>query len=89
MIDKRIKELRKERKITQAQIAKATGYSQPTVAEWEKGTQRPTCDAVFMLALFFDVSADYLLGLENEDGTRNTKIVTNSFNNVSNSNIKF
>ena len=83
----RIQELRKERKITQVQIAKATGYSQPTVAEWERGTQRPTSDAIVALALFFDVSADYLLGLETEDGTRNT-VVSNSFNNNS-GNINF
>ena len=88
-INERIKELREAHKLTQAKLAKAIGYSQPTIADWEKGNMRPTADAIIALAIFFEVSADYLLGLENEDGTRNTQIIKDSFNNISNSNIKF
>jgi transcriptional regulator with XRE-family HTH domain len=58
----RIKELRKERKLTQIELAKGIGYSQATIADWERGIIRPTWEAVIKLADYFDVSADYLLG---------------------------
>ena len=80
IIYERIKELRKERGLTQKMLALKIGYTQPTVNDWEKGNIRPTFEAVRALAVFFDVSSDYLLGLEREDGSK-VKI-QNSFNNV-------
>jgi transcriptional regulator with XRE-family HTH domain len=61
-IGERIKELRTERKLNQAELAKAIGYGQSIITEWELGRKRPISDAVIALADFFDVSADYLLG---------------------------
>jgi len=73
LIYQKIKELRKERGLTQKKVAEGTGYTQAAVTEWERGISRPTWEAVKALALFFDVTSDYLLGLENEFGEKISK----------------
>jgi transcriptional regulator with XRE-family HTH domain len=57
----RIKELRKERDISQANLAKAVGASQKAVDYWERGVNEPKASYLIKLADFFDVSLDYLL----------------------------
>ena len=59
----RIKQLREEDGLSQAQLAKAVGISQSAIALWELGDRTPSADAIIKLAKFFDVSTDYLLGL--------------------------
>ncbi len=58
----RIKELRLEKGISQAALAKAIGVSQKAVDFWEKGENEPKASYILKLADFFDVSTDYLLG---------------------------
>ncbi|MDE6060557.1 MAG: helix-turn-helix domain-containing protein, partial [Clostridia bacterium] len=55
--------LREEEGFSQAQLAKTVGLSQAAIALWEQGARTPSADAIIKLAKFFDVSADYLLGL--------------------------
>lgn len=69
-INQKIKELRQAKGLSQAKLAKAIGYTQQAIAQWENAQKRPISDAVIALAIFFDVTTDYLLGLENEDGTK-------------------
>ena len=63
-ISKRIKELRNERGLNQRELAREIKVSQPTVAAWENGENEPKAIYIYRLAEFFDVTADYLLGLE-------------------------
>ncbi|MDE6474341.1 MAG: helix-turn-helix domain-containing protein [Clostridia bacterium] len=65
-----IKELRIKNKLTQQALAKNLSIGQSTICEWEKGDYEPTASAIKQLAIFFDVSAGYLLGLEEYDGTK-------------------
>ena len=58
----RLKELRMEKGLSQLQLAKATGFSQSAIAYWETGQRIPNAKAIIILARFFDVSTDYLLG---------------------------
>ena len=58
----RLKELRKEKGLSQAQLATATGLTQTAIAYWETGRRNPTAQAVIILARYFEVSTDYLLG---------------------------
>lgn len=60
----RIKELRIERNISQRKLAKDTGYSQAAIARWEAGLQIPNIEVAIKFALYFKVTSDYLLGLE-------------------------
>jgi transcriptional regulator with XRE-family HTH domain len=61
----RIKELRLERKMKQAELAKIIGVSQNTLSYWERGEYKPDNAALQKLADFFLVSIDYLLGRTN------------------------
>ena len=61
----RIKELRIEKGLTQRTLAEQTGLSQSAIKHWENDDRVPNAEAVVILAKFFDVSADYLLGIEN------------------------
>ena len=60
----RIKELRMEKEVTQAEIAKSIGFTQRAIAYWETGQRMPNAQAIIVLAKYFGVSTDYLLGLE-------------------------
>lgn len=60
----RLKELRTEKHLTQKQLAEKLGYNQSMICFWERGVNEPTESAIRKVALFFEVSADYLLGLE-------------------------
>ena len=60
----RLKELRIERGLTQTALAIATNLSQTAIAKWENGTRSPSADMIVVIAKFFSVSSDYLLGLE-------------------------
>ena len=61
-----IKELRTERGISQSQLALQIGVSQKAIDYWERGINEPKASYVSALAVFFGVSADFLLGIVNE-----------------------
>ncbi|MBQ3220264.1 MAG: helix-turn-helix transcriptional regulator [Clostridia bacterium] len=60
----RLLELRKEKNLSQATLAKALGVSFSVVCYWETNRSEPTAPNIVKIAEFFNVSADYLLGLE-------------------------
>ena len=66
----RIKELRLERNLTQSDVAKAIGTSQRNIGRWENGENEPAAFYIKALAEYFNVSADYLLGLEDDFGVK-------------------
>jgi len=61
MISERIKALRKNKGISQAELAKQIGVSAGNVGDWERERAKPGADALISLMNFFEVSADYLL----------------------------
>lgn len=62
----RIRDLRIDRGLTQAQVAEVLHVSQNTYSQYEIGTTRYPLDVVVTLAEFYDVSVDYLVGLTDE-----------------------
>ncbi len=54
--------LRKEKNLTQVQLANAVGTSQANLSRWEKGIIEPSIIECWRLADFFGVSIDYLCG---------------------------
>ncbi|MCC0784114.1 helix-turn-helix transcriptional regulator [Clostridioides sp. ES-S-0108-01] len=60
-IGKVIQNLRKERSLTQEQLAKFIGVSTPAVSKWESGNSYPDIELLPLLADFFNVSIDKLL----------------------------
>ncbi len=61
-------ELRKEKGLSQKKLADAIGVSQAAIAKIEINRNEATSDTIRKLAKYFDVSADYLLGLTSDDG---------------------
>ena len=64
----RLKELRKEKKLLQKDVASAVNHSITCISDWERGKREPSIDDLIRLADFFGVSIDYLVGREEEDG---------------------
>ncbi len=64
MIGERIRLLRKERNLTQRQLAEKLCVDCSAVTKWETKKANPDFEKQKMLADFFDVSIDYLLGRE-------------------------
>ena len=60
----RLKELREENGLSQRTLAKELGVSQAAIARWENQLQTPNIDIAIIVAKYFKVSTDYLLGLE-------------------------
>lgn len=58
----RLKELRKDRGLTQKSLGEKVGMSEGSMQAYELELRRPTADALIALSKFFDVSIDYLLG---------------------------
>ena len=46
------------------QLAVAIGTTDAAISNWENGINEPKISYVIRLCKFFDVSADYLLGIE-------------------------
>ena len=60
----RLKQLRTDKNIGQNLLAKELGFSNASISYWETGKQLPSIEVVYKLAVYFQVSADYLLGLK-------------------------
>ena len=58
----RLVNLRKERNLTQKQLAEGVKLSEIAIQNYESGRRKPAYDALLALADFFDVSLDYLVG---------------------------
>lgn len=58
----KIQELRKERNLSQRELAKELGTSQANLSRWEKGVNEPSIIECWKIADFFGVSIDVLCG---------------------------
>ena len=63
----RLKELREEKGLTQSQLANELDcqITRSAIGLWEKGKRTPSLEAAIVLAIYFNVTLDYLAGLEN------------------------
>lgn len=57
-----LKELRKKRKLTQADLAEVIGVSQVTMGRYETGEREMPYETLFQLADYFGVTIDEILG---------------------------
>lgn len=70
MYGQRLKELRKENGLSQEALAEALHCSQRTVSRYELEQLDLSTEALISLCHIFKVSADYILGLEDETGAK-------------------
>lgn len=61
---KRLRELRLEKGLTIKELAEILQVKDSTISRWENGLMLPNAYYLGDIAQFFDVTADYLLGLE-------------------------
>lgn len=68
---KRLKELRKEKNLTQKEMSVKLNVTQQTYSDYENNKTNPDIETIITLANFFEVSTDYLLGREDDFGNVN------------------
>lgn len=84
-----LKTLMFEKQLNQSQIANIIGVKQSQISEWLKGKAKPGYDTLKIMAKKLNVSADFLLGLEDETGAKYVNSFNGStFNNSGNLTIK-
>lgn len=66
MIADKIKFLREEKGMTQADLAKQLGITRSSVNAWEMGISTPSTQYLLELSHMFKVSTDYLLGISSD-----------------------
>jgi len=69
MLGEKISSLRKMRKLSQYELAERLGFSRGKLANYEQGSRQPDYDTLKKIALFFDVTTDYLLEKDGQDIT--------------------
>ena len=80
-VGKRLKEARKNAGYTQKQVAEKMGTVQTAYIKYENGRLELDYQKIYFLCKLFDISADYLLGLEDESGRKIYKINNNIHHN--------
>ena len=69
-LGEKIKQIRTEKGLSQPQLANEVGVSKGIISIWENNINEPKATYLKNLAMVLDVSADYLLGLEDESGAK-------------------
>ncbi len=69
-IGDKLKELRTNNNLTQQKVADAVNVSHSTISQYENNIIEPTATAISKFAELFCVSADYILGLEDDLGNK-------------------
>ena len=59
-----LKELRIEKNLSQRELGKALNVCNQSVSFWEIGSREPSLDMIVKIAKFFNVTVDFLLGLD-------------------------
>lgn len=88
IFQQRLKDLRKSKNYTQKELARKLQTTDDSIFSWEKGRSQPPIDTIRKICIEFKISADYLLGLEDDNGV---KTYDNTYNNYGthNGDVKF
>lgn len=65
MLSERLAEVRKANKLSQTEVATKLNVTKQSVANWENGNVMPSIDMLIKISTVFNVSSDFLLGLNN------------------------
>lgn len=64
LLAEKIKSIREQLGMTQAEVARKLGLTRSSINGWEMGLSVPSTQYIVELAKLFNVSTDYLLGME-------------------------
>ena len=59
-----LKDFRAERSLGQVELAKAVGVSKGVISLWENGLREPNMHSLILLAKYFNVTIDELVGMD-------------------------
>lgn len=65
IVAERIRELMIEHSLNQVKLAQAIGVKQNTISAWLLGKKEPCITSLWLLADYFDVDIDFLVGRKN------------------------
>ncbi len=66
----RLTELLSINNLSKRTLAQKIGVSAMSISDWSTGKVQPVAENIYLIAEFFAVSSDYLLGLEDEFGVK-------------------
>lgn len=66
-VGKKIKELRIAKNITQSELAERVGVTVSAISSYEVSDRQPSYDVLIKTANLFNVTTDFLLGIENKN----------------------
>lgn len=84
----RLKELRKEKRLTQKQLAEILFVDDTSISKYENGKNGPENLILQQMADYFNVSIDYLLGRSDNRNSTNSETWTPTLNNKDNLDIE-
>lgn len=67
ILAQRIRARRRALDVSQRELAQRTGYTQAQISKYERGENEPSIEMVFTLARILETSADYLLGISDDE----------------------
>lgn len=68
-----IRNSRKNKHLTQKQLAKKVGVSHNTISDWESGNHKPDADMIMLLCEVLEVDANYMLDIKERQAADNIK----------------
>ena len=75
-LGEKLKQARKQRKLTQPDVEKLTGINYKTLSNWETDFYRPNVDDLKKLALLYNVSIDFLMEMPYNNKNKLSPIFT-------------
>ena len=75
-LGEKLKQARKQRKLTQPDVARLTGINYKTLSNWETDFYRPNVDELKKLALLYNVSIDFLMDMPYNNKNKLSPIFT-------------
>ena len=78
----KLRQLRKEKALSQAEMANILNVHQTAVSQWEQGRTTPDMQTLIKIADYFQVTVDYLLGQKNGVDDHSYKALTNIENEL-------
>ena len=75
VFEKRLKQLREKKAVSQKEVAEAIGVKAQTISGYESGRTKPPLDIAAKLAKYFGASLDWLCGIEDSSTLTNRKLM--------------
>ena len=75
VFEKRLKQLREKKAVSQKEVAESIGVKAQTISGYESGRTKPPLDIAAKLAKYFGASLDWLCGIEDSSTLTNRKLM--------------